>query len=69
MFDFGYIICAIVLAACMTDLYYHNRKVEKMFPDDDDPRQSEKRRELTISFYGFGFLLVLMIGLAFRGGL
>ena len=59
--EIGYLVCAIWLIICLVDLYDHNRKVEKMFPDSADPSQNASRRELTVSFYGFGFLIIMLI--------
>ena len=64
--DWGYLICIVWLVICLFDLRDHNKKVEEMFPDHSDKHQNEKRHELTISFYGFGFLILMMLGLFIR---
>ena len=64
--EWGYIICAVWLVVCLVDLHNHNNKVNEMFPDHSDRRQNEKRHDLTISFYGFGFLIIMMIGFFIR---
>jgi hypothetical protein len=64
--EFGYLGCAIWLAICMVDLHSHNKKLEKMFPDESNADHRNKRMELSISLYGFGFLMVILIGLFVR---
>lgn len=60
--NFIYLSCAILLFFAIGDLHQHNKKVEKMFPDPDDKRQSDMRRELTISLFGFYFVLIILVG-------
>ncbi len=59
--DFGYILCAVWLIICLVDLHNHNKKIEKMFPEEFNPDHRRNRDNLTISFYPFGFLLVMLI--------
>ena len=64
--DYGYLGCIIWLIFCLFGLSDHNKKLEEMFPDDNNPQHRKAKMELHISFYGFGILLIVMIGFFIR---
>jgi len=59
--DYVWIAVTFILILCISDLHSHNDKVEKMFPDISDRRQSEKRLELTVNLYGLYLALIICI--------
>ena len=52
------IILSIILILELKD---HNKKVEQLWPDHGDQRQTDYRLKMTVSLYSHYFLLLIMI--------
>ena len=55
------IFCILLVLGSIYELYTHNRKIEKLYPDQYDQQQSAQRRHLSLTYTTPGLLLVLLV--------
>lgn len=64
--DFGYLGCAVFLILGIVSLNDHNKKLESMFPDNNNDFHRRAKMELHVSLYVFYLLLFALIALFIR---
>lgn len=57
--DIGYLGIILCVLLCVADVKQHNDKVDNMYPDTTDSRQFHYHSELTISYVGYVFTIIV----------